>query len=198
MKYTSRAMAVALLTAGTASGAAWAQAAPTKVAFVDSRLLMTNAPGRAEAEGALQREVNAMQAEIKRMTDSLDAIVAAYRKDEATLSPPMRETRQKAIEDLQRKFSVRNDSLQQRAERRQDELTQPLFDLVSKVLQDVRSEDGYTMIIDIGQNPNPIVAYDKNLDITTRVLARVKAQPVPKLPIEPTSGAAGVKKPGGR
>ena len=37
-------------------------------------------------------------------------------------------------------------------------------------------------ILDLSAQGNPIVSYDKNLDMTSELLAKVKAQPAPKLP----------------
>ena len=62
----------------------------------------------------------------------------------------------------------------------QAELIQPIFDRINKVLGDIRVEDGYTAILDVnpGNGAGTVVALDKNLDITDRVIARVKALPV--------------------
>ena len=69
----------------------------------------------------------------------------------------------------------------------------PIMEQVKKVLDDIRIEDGYAMIIN--GDPNLILAYDKNLDITDRVVARLKtiaARPVAPKPGVPASAPAGV------
>jgi outer membrane protein len=170
-------------------------APPVKIAFINGDQIMRSAPGRAEAQAQLDREVEVFRAEVKRMGDSLDAMVKAYQSIEATLSPSVRDARRKAIEEQQSRFELRNDSLNSRANRRQAELFQPVLDLVNKVLQDIRNEDGYAFIYNISQTPGvpqPIVAWDKNLDITERVIGRVMRQPAPAV------GRAGTPPPRGR
>jgi len=43
-----------------------------------------------------------------------------------------------------------------------------------KVLDDIRQEDGYAFILDAGSEAGVIVAADRNLDITEKVIARLK------------------------
>jgi hypothetical protein len=68
---------------------------------------------------------------------------------------------------------------------------------VNKVIQDVRAEDGYAFIFDSGAQVPFIVSADKNLDITSRIIDRLKSLGPPKLPpastVAPT--AAGATKP---
>jgi Skp family chaperone for outer membrane proteins len=160
-------------------------AAPIKIAIINSRAILAEAPGRAAAQSVFEREMEVLRAEIKRMGDSLDAMVKAYEAVEATLSPPAREQRRKAIQDRQVSFEARRDTLSQRADRRQGELMQPILDMVNKVIMDVRDQNAYSVILDIGADGHGIVAYDKNLDITDRVLTLVRRQQAP-----PTPGAA--------
>jgi len=45
---------------------------------------------------------------------------------------------------------------------------------VRKVLEDIRVEDGYSMILSNEPGASPILVADKNLDITERVVARLR------------------------
>ena len=56
----------------------------------------------------------------------------------------------------------------------------PITDLVKKVLDDIRVEDGYAMILDNAPGASVIVSADKNLDITDRVVSRLRATPAAK------------------
>jgi outer membrane protein len=89
-------------------------------------------------------------------------------------------------------LQTKNQQLQQQAQQRQNELMAPIMEQVKKVLDDIRLEDGYAMIIT--GDPNLILSYDKNLDITDRVVARLKtvASTPTKTPGAPVSAPAGV------
>jgi outer membrane protein len=53
----------------------------------------------------------------------------------------------------------------------------PITDAVKKVLDDIREEGGYAMIFDNAPGASNIVSADKNLDITDRVISRLRATP---------------------
>jgi outer membrane protein len=194
MKPGIRAATVALMLVGL-TGLAAAQAAVPRVAFVNGRELLNGAPGRAEAQATLDREVAQFDASVKRLGDTVQAKQRRYQQEEASLSPAVREQRQKDINDSMEKYQRTRDSLENVVQRRQADLFQPILDLVNKVLADVRAEDGYSVIFDISAPGAGIVAFDKNLDITDKILPRVKRQPKPPIPGAPAAGAAGVTRP---
>ena len=86
---------------------------------------------------------------------------------------------------------------------------QPLFDQVKLALDEVRTADGLAFIFDIGAQGNSIVAMDKNLDVSDKVIARLRvtanapapraappaATPQRPAPTGPVSAPAGVRKP---
>jgi outer membrane protein len=151
-----------------------------KLAFINSQQILAVAPGRADAEAAFQKEVDNVRGQEKAMSDSLQTLVTAYQNVQPTLSAADRTSRETAIRAKQAAYQQRQQQLEQAAQAKQGELIQPIFDRINKVLSDIRVEDGYTAILDVnpGGGAGAVVAYDKNLDITDHVIARVKALPV--------------------
>jgi outer membrane protein len=186
-------MAVLTFTVGL-SGSAHAQgSAPSqfKMAFVNTAVLLDNAPGKTQAESTYARETRGYSDQLKKMSDSLNTMFASYQKQEATLSATQKEAKQKSMRDLQQQLQDRQQQLAQQAQQRQNELMAPIMEQVKKVLDDIRAEDGYSMIIT--GDPNLILSYDKNLDITDRVVARLKTvASTPPKPGAPVSAPAGV------
>ncbi|HEY7567049.1 MAG TPA: OmpH family outer membrane protein [Gemmatimonadaceae bacterium] len=170
----SLAAAMASLVLVTAGAAQTGGTQLGKVAFVDSRVIMDRAPGRREAEAMFQKETAPLEAQVKSMSDSLNAMIAAYQKAEPSLAQADKDKRQKDIRDKQAEYQDRTQKLQQQAQARETELVQPILDGVRKVLDEVRAEDGYAVIFDLSAGAGTVVAYDKNLDITERVIARLK------------------------
>ncbi|HJU72362.1 MAG TPA: OmpH family outer membrane protein [Gemmatimonadaceae bacterium] len=166
--------AVALLFMADAAIAQTSTAQTLRVAFVDSRVIMDRAPGRREAEALFQRETAPFEAQVKAMSDSLNAMIAAYQKKEPALNQADKEKEQKTIRDKQAEYQERTQKLQQQAQARETELVQPILDQVRKVLDEIRAENGYAVVFDLSGATGAIVAYDKNLDITERVIARLK------------------------
>jgi Skp family chaperone for outer membrane proteins len=70
---------------------------------------------------------------------------------------------------------------------RQAQLVKPIMERVQSVIETIRTEEGYSMIFDVGSQVSVVVAADKKLDLTDRVLARLKSQgPPPKAPASGT------------
>ena len=155
--------------------------APAKLAYVDSRFIVNGAPATPIAQGILQRDGATAEAQVKRMSDSLDALTAAFSKDQATLTGERRDARIKVINDRQAEYQQRYQGLQQQLQDREAEVMQPILDQIKLALEDIRVEMGLTMILDISQS-GVLVAADKNLNISDRVLAKLRTMPVPTLP----------------
>ncbi|HEV8411692.1 MAG TPA: OmpH family outer membrane protein [Gemmatimonadaceae bacterium] len=150
-----------------------AQGAPQRFAYVDTKTILDQAPGRAEAEALLQKEAVAWDAEVKKMQDANIALVTEFQKNSATMTAAQRDQRTKAITDKQAEWQKRNDEINAEADRRKAELLQPILDQVKIALEDVRKAAGLDAIFDVAQNAT-IVAVDKNLNISDRVIARLR------------------------
>jgi outer membrane protein len=178
-----------------------AQAQQIKLAYVNSQQILQQAPGRAEAEATYEREAGSYRQQVQRMGDSLNTLIQAYDKDVVTLSPAAKDTRQKAIRDKEAEYQRRAQELEQRMGARQQELVQPIMDRVQQALNDIRTEEGYTMIFDVASATPAIVSADKNLDITDKVLARLRtmgttaARPAAPRPAATQQQPAGVTRP---
>lgn len=185
---------LAVLTLGLSHRAlAQSAAAQFKIAFVNTGVLLDNAPGRTQAESTYARETRGYSDQLKKMNDSLNTMFVAYQKQEATLTAAQKETKQTALRNLQQALQEKQQQLSQQAQQKQNELMAPIMEQVKKVLDDIRVEDGYAMIIT--GDPNLILSYDKNLDITDRVVARLRtvaSSPTAPKPGAPVSAPAGV------
>lgn len=156
------------------TGSTLAAQQPAKIAFVNPQALFAAAPGREQAESTFAKEIAGYRDELNRRGQSLQQQVEAYQKEESKLTQAQKETRERAL-------NAKSDSLRQRqaelddiAARRQSELMAPIMEAVRKVLEDIRVEDGYAMILSSEPGQSPILVADKNLDITERVVARLR------------------------
>ena len=168
---------VVVAVAGIALTAQGASAQQQKFAFVDSRIIVQRAPGAIAAQAALEKESVVMQAQVKMWQDSLQAMMSAYEKTREALQPATRTSREKAIQDKQAEYAKRAEELDQAMQARQQELSQPVMAQIRETLEDIRKEDGYTFIFDVAST-GVIVAADKNLDLTEKVVGRLKPIPV--------------------
>jgi outer membrane protein len=188
-----RAMTVALGFIAVAGVAGAQSAAPLKIGYVNTQALMEAAPGRAQAESLLKKEGDSYQALLQKMQDSLNTMLTKYQKDEPTLSAAAKKKAQDNMQGLETEIQGKNLQLQQQFQNRQNEVMAPIQDVVRKVLEDIRVEDGFAMILDKTPGQTPIIVADKNLDITDRVVSRLRATAKPSLP---AAGSTPAPKPG--
>jgi Skp family chaperone for outer membrane proteins len=179
--------------------------AQQKFGYVDSRRILQEMPGRNQAEASLRVQIEALGVREKRMVDSLNVMMSAFERDSAKLTQADRVQRFTSLQQYDAQYRDTLEALQAEAQVRQQEAMAPLFDQIRLALEDVRVAEGLTMIFDVGAQGNPIVAMDKNLDVSDRVLARIRAMPparpvtapapANKPPVGPVSQPTGVRKP---
>ena len=196
MAHSIRFALLGALSLPVAAGLAMAQngtPAP-KFAYVDSRVILQRAPGSAAIQAQITKERADAQASVAKMQDSLRAMYDAYLKEQPTLTAAQKETREKALQQRNSDFDQRVSALDQEMQKRQYDLIQPMMAQIREVLDAIRNEDHYTFIFDVGNDPGLIVAADKNLDITDRVISRLKPVTV-NVNARPDSTKAGAPRP---
>jgi outer membrane protein len=176
-------------------GAVQAQTpAPIKLGYVNTEALMAAAPGRAAAESLYNKEVVAFQKQQATWADSLQKQFAAYQKAEPTMTDAKKKTEQERINKLQQELNNLNTLGEAKIRARENEVLAPLMEIVRGAIDEIRSEGGYAMIFSGDQN-SPIVAADKNLDLTDKVISRLKTKSA-TAPAAPSAMApSAVKKP---
>ena len=197
MRVLFRASSIALATSLILVGMAGAQgssaaATPSKIGYINSAVILQQAPGRAEAEAQFDREVGVYRQQIQRMDDSLKTLMAAFDRDAPKLDSVTREARRTSIGQREVEYQNRARGLDSTMQARQAELVKPIMQRVQTVIEAIRAEDGYAVILDVGAQVSVVVAADKKLDLTDRVLARLKTQGTP-----PVSSSSTVPQPAG-
>jgi len=177
MRLVPRGFLAALILLVAAAAPLRAQA---KVAFIDSRKVLQEMPGRTQVEARIRTDLEALGAREKKMVDSLNALMASFQRDSAKMTSDDRNARFSAMQQYDQHYRDTLEVLQAESQQKQGEAMQPLFDLIRLALEDVRQADGLAMIFDVGAQVNPIVAMDKNLDVSDKVIARIRTMPAAK------------------
>jgi outer membrane protein len=152
-----------------------AQAAPTKIGYIDTRRVFQEAPGAQDARNTLEREMQAWQTELQAMEDSLGVMINEFQSRQSVMNAETRQRREGEIRQKQGEFQQRADQLQQQAGRRQQELMEPIMQRVEQVISEVRQAEGFAMVFDVASDA--IVSADPALDLTSRVVERLRTAP---------------------
>lgn len=163
--------ALACLAAASPSGLVAEQ--DTKVGYINSAEILANAPGAQEAQEQFDQEMQDSQAELQRMEADLQNRDEELQRQSLTLSPEARTAREQQLQGMQQDYNARFQELQALAERRRAELVQPIMDRVTQVIEELREELGYSLILD--STAGSIIAADPELDLTAEVIARLEA-----------------------
>ena len=166
---------LAVLTVVAGGQPAQAQQSGSKIAFVNTQLILKETPGFAQAESLFTREVEAFRAEAARLQATLDSAAAAFTRDQVLLSPSAREAKRKELETQQQQLEGRMTELRDRANQRQDELLNPITVRIQTVIDGIRAEGNYAMIFDIATLGSGVISADRSLDLSQTVIQRLQA-----------------------
>jgi outer membrane protein len=169
MRRTSFAlMALAFL---LSAGAVEAQT--LKVAYINSQEILLQAPGAEEAQQAFDAEMQAYQDEIAQLETELQNMETALQQQQLTLSPEARANREQQLQQKFQEYQQRASQLQDVANQRRAALIQPVMDQITAVIEVIREEGAYSLILDAAAGS--IVSADPALDLTQEVITRLQA-----------------------
>jgi outer membrane protein len=156
------------------AGPAPTQSGTLKIAFINSREVLQRTPGYARAESTYLKEVEGFRIEVQKLQTQLDSAVQAFDQQSIALSPAARQTKQRELQGMQQRMEQRTNELQDRARQREQDLLSPIQARVNSVIQGIRAELNYAMILDVDAPGGMIIAADPALNITARVLQRLQ------------------------
>lgn len=151
-----------------------ATAAGAKIGFIDSRQILAAAPGSAAADSTFTKELAGLREQVQKLQTTYDSAQTAYDQSAVVLSPSQRDAKQKELAALRERSEQQAQQLQEQAARRRQELFAPIEQRINTAVEAVRAEGGFALIFDVGAPGSAVVAADKTLDLTQRVLQRLQ------------------------
>ncbi len=156
-----------LLSAGAAEGQT------LKIGYINSSEIVQSAPGSAEAQAQFDAELVSAQEEIQRLQTELQNLDQQLQQQQLTLSPEAKANREQQLRVRVQQYEERTTQLQEQANTRRAELVQPIMDQITEVIEALREEGNYAMILDAAAGS--IISADPTLDLTQEVLRRLEA-----------------------
>lgn len=174
VRVLKNAMVFAAVVLVAAPVAAQGPPTPTKIGYVNARSLLQGMTGYAQAESAYVKERDAAQTELDRLRTAFDSAVAEFDQQRTLLSASNRAVKQKELETQRQKVESRAEELSDKISRRERELLEPMQQRLTAIIDGIRAEGNFAIIFDIGALGPALVSVDKSLDITDRVMQRLK------------------------
>jgi outer membrane protein len=154
-------------------GARSVEAQALKVGYVNSQQILATSTEAAAAEERFNQEMSAFQAEVQRLEEELTGLQERYQQQQLTLSPEARANREQQIQQKLEEYQATTQQLQQQADQRRGELVQPVVDKITAIIETIREEGQYHLILDVAAGS--IISADTTLDLTPEVMRRLSA-----------------------
>jgi outer membrane protein len=169
-----RVLSFALAAAAAAAFSAAPAAAQTlKIGYLNSQRVLAEAPAAQAAQRTLEGEMTRYRAQVDSMGTALQTAQAELQRQSATLTEAARTQRQTELQQRFTTYQQRVNEIEQTAQRRQAELVDPVMKAINDVVEAVRREGNWSIIIDSATGV--MVAADPALDLTQTVIDRLKA-----------------------
>lgn len=150
------------------------EAQTLKIGYINSAQILANAPGANEANEAFQTDLAGFEAEAQQLQDELVRMQQQLEQQSLTLSPEARRNREEQIRVKVGEAQQRMAELDQLTNQRRQELVQPVMDRIGEVIEQIREEGNYALILDVAAGS--IISADPTLDLTDEVIRRLQAE----------------------
>jgi outer membrane protein len=146
-------------------------AGPTKVAVIafQAAVGQTNEFQRNFAD--LQKKYEPKRQQLKAMSDELDTLTKQLQAQGDKLSQAEQASRAKTIDDKKKVFDRDAEDAKNDFQGEIQEMITGLASKVYDVLTDYAQKQGYTLVLDEGQQQGPVLIASSNTDITKAVIA---------------------------
>ena len=163
-----------LMAAALLAGDVRAQQGPGQgaIVFIDSQQILAAAPGAREAQQTLEQEVGTLRQQVQQMETTLDSLMAVYDQRQVMLSPEAKRQMEEEIRAKQREFQGRAMQLEQQAQQKQAEVLQPIMANVQKVIDELRTERGWALVLDAAEGG--IISASAEYNVTQQVVSRLR------------------------
>ncbi len=149
--------------------------AQLKIRYVNSQRILAEYPEAQEVQRKLDELRASYEKEYNQMLQQYDQLAKELQSQSLLLSPEKKAEKEKQLQELGMKIEqYRIQKLGPEGEyfQQNQKLTQPLFDKINRVIQQISQDEGYDFVLDVVQG---VVLYAKpEYDITDRILEELK------------------------
>lgn len=183
------ALHAAAQTSTPATAATTAAAGPAKIAIIafQPAVAQTNEGQRAFAD--LQKKYTPKQTQLKALSDEIDKLTKDLQAQGDKLSDAERAARAKTIDDKKKQLERSAEDAQNDFQNEMNELYGALAQKVYDVLNDYAKQHGYTLVLDIAQQQNPVLFASDSTNITKQVIDAYNTKSGIPAPPAPAAGA---------
>jgi outer membrane protein len=177
-------------TAPAATAVPPAPAGPTKIAVIAFQVAVaqTNEGQRNFAD--LQKKYQPKEAQLKAQNDEIESLTKQLQTQAATLSDAEKATKARTIDEKKKKLERDAEDLRNAGGQEAQEMYNTLASKVYDVLSSYAQQQGYTLVLDVSQQQNPILYAQQSTDISKAVVDAYNVKSGVPAPPPPPAGSA--------
>lgn len=126
---------------------------------------------------------NKLEEQVKVMSAELQNKYEDYQKQAATMSDLIKQTKEKELQDLQKRIQDFQAQAQNDLQKKNDELSKPIYEKANKAVAAVAKENGYKYILD--SSVGGVIYSEPTDDITPLVMKKLGITSAPSAPLTP-------------
>jgi outer membrane protein len=177
-----------------AAAAPAAPAEPAKIAVIafQAAVAQTNEGQRNFAD--LQKKYQPKEAQLKAQNDDIETLTKQLQTQGATLSDAAKASQARTIDEKKKKLEREAQDLRDTGGQEMQEMMSALASKVYDVLSTYAQQQGYTLVLDVSQQQNPVLFALPSTDISKAVVDAYNVKSgVPAPPAQPAAAPAAAK-----
>jgi len=183
-----------VLSAAAQTTAQQAPAGPTKIAVIAFQVAVAQTNEGLRNYADLQKKYAPRENQLKALNDEIATLTKDLQAQGEKLSDTERSTRAKAIDDKKKQLERSSEDLKNDGNHEMQEMYSNLASKVYDILSTYAQQQGYSLVLDMGQQESPVLFVNPTTDITKAVVEAYNVKSgVPAPPAQP-----GAKAPAGR
>lgn len=120
-----------------------------KIGHVNSQELMETMPEVENMRKELKKAQDELEATLLKMREEYFAKIEDFQKNMATMSESLKKVKQSELSDMENRITTLTQTSQQELQKKQQELIAPIIAKVTKAINEVAAENGYTYVFDL-------------------------------------------------
>ncbi len=149
--------------------------AQSKVGTIDVEYILSKMPQLEQVSKDVRAYSVELENQLQVKVTKYQALIGVYQQNESSYDDTVKKTKQEEIITLEKDIQKFQNNASSLVQIRQNELVQPLYNLIGEALNTIASEEKFTQILTIG---NSIAYLDPSFDITITVMKKM-GLPIP-------------------
>lgn len=174
---------------------AGAQVAPSKVGVINVQGAIIGTKDGQKASQELDAKFQPRNKDFESRRNELSSLQDQYNKGGSVMSEDKRNQLARDIDEKKKRLERDTQDAQEELQGEQQRLLQGLGQRMMAVIEKYAKDNGYTMILDVGNPNTPVLYASSAIDITQDIVSLYDKNPAPAPSATPTSNTPG--KPGG-